>query len=307
MLPPRRLSVSIPPALDGERVGKVLRTSFQLSGTLLRRIKWLEDGILLDGERVTVRHIVRSGQLLSVRVGDEGIKSGIVPSEGCLNIVYEDDDILVVNKQSGVLSHPGHGHFDDTLGNFVAFYYKKIGLTADYHPVHRLDKGTTGLLVIAKHVYAQERLKSALHTADFRRIYLAICDGALQPPNGMVDAPIRPVEGSLIAREVGEGGLPSRTHYETLSHHQGRSLLRLELDTGRTHQIRVHLSHLGCPLTGDFLYGAENRALISRPALHSSELWLRHPVSGKLFHFTAPLPEDMNALLPHSSQPENFF
>ena len=299
MLPPRRLSVTIPPELDGKRVSDAIRTSFKLSGTLLRRIKWLEDGILLDGERVTVRRTVQSGQTLSVRVGDSGIRSGIVPAEGPVDIVYEDEDILVINKQAGILSHPGHGHFDDTLGNFVLHYYQTCGLNADYHPVHRLDKGTTGLLVIAKHIYAQECLKSALHTEDFRRIYLAVCDGTPQPPCGTVDAPIRPVADSLIAREVGNDGLPSRTHYETLSHHNGRTLLRLELDTGRTHQIRVHMAHIGCPLTGDFLYGTEDHSLISRPALHSSELWLRHPVTGELLHLTAPLPDDIQNLLPN--------
>ena len=297
-LPPRRLAVTVPPEMDGWRAGKVIRVSFRLSGTLLRRIKWLEDGILLDGERVTVRRAVKAGQSLSVRVGDDGVKSGIVPAEGPLEIVYEDEDLLVVNKQAGVLSHPGHGHFDDTLGNFVLWYYGQTGLQADYHPVHRLDKGTTGLLVVAKHVYAQECMKAALHTPDFRRVYLAVCDGVPDPPRGVVDAPIRRAEGSLLRREVGEGGLPARTAYETLSVHGGRAFVRLELDTGRTHQIRVHMAHLGCPLTGDFLYGAEDRALISRPALHSAELWLRRPVSGQPLHLTAPLPDDIRALLP---------
>ena len=293
----RRFETVITPQQDGQPVGKVIQTQFGLSGTLLRRIKWLDDGILLDGTRVTVRHPVRTGQTLSVRVGDDGLRSGILPAEGPLDVVYEDEDLLVLNKQAGVLSHPGHGHFDDTLGNFVLAYYKKCGLTADYHPVHRLDKGTTGLLVVAKHVHAQEQCKLALHTPHFRRIYLAVCDGAPTPPSGLVDAPIRMVSGSLMQREVGEGGLPSRTHYETLSHHGPRSLLRLELDTGRTHQIRVHMAHLGCPLTGDFLYGTEDRSLISRPALHSSELFLRHPVTGESLHLTAPLPSDMKALL----------
>lgn len=293
----RRLETVITPQQEGQPAGKVIQARFGLSGTLLRRIKWLEDGILLDGARVTVRQPVRTGQVLSVRVGDSGLRSGILPVPGPLDIVWEDEDLLVLNKQAGVLSHPGHGHFDDTLGNFVLACYQSRGLTADYHPVHRLDKGTTGLLVVAKHVHAQERCKQALHTPDFRRFYLAVCDGAPSPSSGLVSAPIRMVEGSLLQREVGEGGLPSRTHYETLGHFGPRSLLRLELDTGRTHQIRVHMAHLGCPLTGDFLYGTEDRSLIARPALHSSELYLRHPVSGALLHLTAPLPNDMKALL----------
>ena len=293
----RRFEAVISSDLDGATVDKAIQKLFGLSGTLLRRIKWLEDGILLDGTRVTVRHPVRTGQLLSVRAGDNGIRSGIIPAEGPLNILYEDEDLLVLNKQAGVLSHPGHGHFDDTLGNFVLAYYQSCGLEADYHPVHRLDKGTTGLLVVAKHAHAQELCKRSLHSPDFRRIYLAICDGAPPRQRDTVDAPIRMVDGSLMQREVGEGGLPSRTHYELLSQHGPRSLLRLELDTGRTHQIRVHMAHLGCPLTGDFLYGTEDHTLIRRPALHSSELYLRHPITRETLHLTAPLPDDMNKLL----------
>lgn len=295
--PPRRLTFVITPQQAGRTVGKLLRYPIQLSGTLLRRVKWLEDGILLDGQRVTTRAVAHAGQTLSVRLSDDSIRSGITAAPGPIDVVYEDEDLLVLNKAAGILSHPGHGHFDDTLGNFVLWYYRQIGLTADYHPIHRLDKGTTGLIVIAKHVYAQERLKAALHTSHFRRIYLAVCDGAPQPPGGWINAPIRTAGNSILLREVGDGGLPARTHYETLSVHQGRSLLQLELDTGRTHQIRVHLAHLGCPITGDFLYGTENRVLISRPALHSAELWLTHPLSQTVLHLTAPLPEDMKALL----------
>lgn len=292
----RRLEIRIPAEMNGWRVGKAIRQSFRLSGTLLRRIKWLEDGILLDNQRVTVRQTVYSGQLLSVRVGEDEAKSGIVPAPGLLEILYEDEDILILNKQAGVLSHPGHGHFDDTLGNFVMHYYKISGIAADYHPVHRLDKGTTGLMVIAKHIYAQECLRQSLHTADFRRIYLAICDGVPTPLSGVIEKPIRKVEGSLLKREVGEGGQEARTSYKTISVYQNRGLVQLELDTGRTHQIRVHMACIGCPLTGDYLYGQEDQNMISRPALHSSELILRHPVTGQMLHISCPLPADMEKL-----------
>ena len=168
-LPPRRLERLVPPEMDSWRVGKVIRCSFRRSGTLLRRIKWRDDGILLDGERVTVRRTVRSGQLLSVRVGDDGAKSGIVPAPGPLDIVYEDGDLVVVNKAAGVPVHPGPGHFSDTVGNFLLYHYDAEGEEADFHPVHRLDRGTSGLLAAAKHPHAQEVLKNQLHTNALRR------------------------------------------------------------------------------------------------------------------------------------------
>ena len=149
---------------------------------------------------------------------------------------------------------------------------------------------------MAKHPHAQEVLKNQLHTPDFRRVYLAVCEGAPAPAAGVVDAPLGPRPGSLVEQMVRPDGKEARTRYETLEVYGGRALLRLELDTGRTHQIRVHMAHLGHPLTGDFLYGAEAPELISRPALHSAELTLRHPVTGELLSFRAPMPEDMERL-----------
>ena len=166
-----------------------------------------------------------------------------------------------------------------------------------FHPVHRLDKGTSGLLVAAKHPHAQEKLKNQLHTGDFRRVYLAVCDGIPPEPAGMIDAPIGPAEGSLTAREVRPDGKPARTHYKVVRTWGSRALVELELETGRTHQIRVHMAHIGCPLTGDFLYGAEDKALIGRPALHSARLELTHPVTGERLAFSVPLPADMAALI----------
>ena len=280
---------------------QLLRRRLGLSGTVLRRVKWLEDGITLDGARVNVRVRVREGQTLAVRMTDPSPTSGVVPAEGPLDILYEDGDLIVLNKAPGVLVHPGHGHFDDTLGNFLMHYYKTSGEESDFHPVHRLDKGTSGLVAVAKHPHAQEKLKNQLHTGDFLRVYLAVCDGAPPAPSGVVDAPIGRAEGSLMKREVRPDGQPARTHYQVLRAWGPRSLVELELETGRTHQIRVHMAHIGCPLTGDFLYGTENRALISRPALHSARLELLHPITGERLSFTAPLPADMAAMIPEEN------
>ena len=293
----RRLELTVTPDLAGARVGTLLKRCLHLSGTVVRRIKWLEDGILLDGVRVNTRCLPRAGQVLSVRLSDPERRSGIVPAPGPLDIVYEDEDLVVVNKAAGVPVHPGPGHFSDTIGNFLLHYYDLVGVEADFHPVHRLDRGTSGLLAVAKHAHAQEVLKRQLHTPAFRRLYLAVCQGAPEPPAGVVDAPLGPKPGSLVEQMVRPDGKPARTRYETLAMYGDRALLRLELDTGRTHQIRVHMAYLGRPLTGDFLYGEEDRQLIPRPALHSWRLSFQHPISGRELTFTAPMPADMRGLL----------
>ncbi len=302
MKPPRRLTHTVAEEEAGRKVSSLLRYSMGLSGTVLRRVKWLPDGILLDGVRVTTRTTASPGQVLSVLVGDAEVKSGILPAVGPLNIIYEDDDFLVINKAPGVPVHPGPGHYDDTLGNFLMKYYETSGILADFHPIHRLDKGTSGLMTVAKYPHAQEKLKNQLHTGAFRRTYLAVCTRTPQPPDGTVDAPIGRVDGSLIAQQVQQDGKRAVTHYRTLSTAPGASLIELTLDTGRTHQIRVHMAHLGCPLVGDFLYGTEERERIARPALHSWKLSLRHPVTEKELSFTAPLPQDMAALLEISAE-----
>ena len=299
----RYLTVTITPELAGLEVNTLLRRHLGLSGAVLRRVKWLDDGITLDGVRVNVRVRAEAGQTLSVRLTDplrwaSAGFPGVVPVEGPLDIVYEDQDLIVVNKAPGVLVHPGHGHFDDTLGNFLMYHYKMSGDESGFHPVHRLDKGTSGLMVAAKHAHAQERLKNQLHTGDFRRVYLAVCDGVPPEPAGVIDAPIGPAEGSLTAREVRPGGKPARTYYQVAEAWDSRALVELELATGRTHQIRVHMAYIGCPLPGDFLYGTENNDLIRRPALHSARLALTHPVTGERLNFSIPLPADMAALIP---------
>ena len=293
----RYLNWTVSPELAGIKVDTLLKRHLNLSGTVVRRIKWLEDGILVDGVRVNTRFVPRAGQVLSVRLSDPERRSGIVPAPGPLDLVYEDEDLVVLNKAPGVPVHPGPGHFDDTICNFLLYYYDSVGIEADAHPVHRLDRGTSGLLAVAKHAHAQEVLKNQLHTAAFRREYLAVCRGAPSPAAGVVDAPLGPKPGSLVEQMVRPDGKPARTRYETLAVYGGRALLRLELDTGRTHQIRVHLAHLGHPLLGDFLYGAEEPDLIPRPALHSWRLALRHPITGKELLFTAPVPADMAGLL----------
>lgn len=303
----RRLELHVGPELAGIRVDTLLKRRLGLSGTVVRRIKWLPDGILVDGRRVNTRYVPQAGEVLSVRLSDPERRSGIVPAPGPLDIVYEDPDLLVLNKAPGVAVHPGPGHYDDTIGNFLLYYYDLKGEEGDFHPVHRLDRGTSGLMVVARHPHAQEVLKGQLHTADFCRTYLAVCEGAPEPATGTVDAPLGPRDGSLVEQCVRPDGKPARTWYETVRRAGDYSLLRLKLETGRTHQIRVHLAWLGHPLVGDFLYGRECPEVIRRPALHSAELSFRHPITGARLSFSQPLPEDMADLLadclPSSADP----
>ena len=293
----RRLELPITAELAGIKVDTLLKKRLGLSGTVVRRVKWLPEGILLDGVRVNTRVCPVEGQVLSVQLSDPERRSGILPAPGQLDIVYEDEDIIVLNKAPGLSVHPGPGHFSDTLGNFLLYYYDQSGQECDFHPVHRLDRGTSGLMVAAKHPHAQEVLKNQLHTEDFRREYLAVCEGVPSPAEGTVDAPLGPKPGSLVEQWVTPEGKSARTHYRVLEVNKGRALLHLRLDTGRTHQIRVHMAHLGHPLTGDFLYGTEDHDLIPRPALHSAFLSFRHPVSGEKLNFSIPLPKDMEGLL----------
>lgn len=288
----RRLELVLGPEDGGVKVDTLLRRRLHLSSTVIRRIKWLPDGILVDGARVNTAFRPREGQTLSVRLSDPERRSGVRPAPGPLDIVYEDGDLLILNKAPGVPVHPGPGHFDDTIGNFLLYYYDQEGIEGDFHPVHRLDRGTSGLMAVAKHPHAQEVLKGQLHTPAFRRVYLAVCDGAPQPPSGTVDAPLGPREGSLVEQMVRPDGKAARTRYETLSRSGGRSLVRLELDTGRTHQIRVHMAHIGHPILGDTVYGAKKPVPgLQGQCLHAVGLRFLHPRTGELVELWCDLPE----------------
>lgn len=292
----RQLTLAVYPDLAGRTVDVLLRRELALSGTQIKQAKALPDGILLDGVPVFVNVQTSAGQILTVRLdgGEEG--SGLIPVEGPVPVVYEDGDLLVVNKPAGLAVHPGPGHHTDTLGNFLTWKYKE---ESDFvlRAVNRLDRGTSGLMVLARHAYAQERLTATLHTGAFTRTYLAVCEGIPEPPRGVVDGPIGRAEGEVLRRVVRPDGAPARTHYQVEGVFCGRALVRLKLETGRTHQIRVHMAHLGHPLTGDFLYGIEDHALIGRTALHAAEVSFCQPVTGKRLSFSAKLPADIEKLI----------
>ena len=221
----------------------------------------------------------------------------MVPTPGPLDIVYEDGDLLVLNKAPGVLVHPGPGHYSDTLCNYIAWYYKKAGIAADVHPVQRLDKGTSGLLVVAKHPHAQEQLKRQLHTPAFRRIYLAVCEGSPRPAEGRIDAPIGRVSPapSWPARWTLRASPPPPA--TGAPHRAGPRLVELGWTPAAPTRSGCTWPTPATPLIGDFLYGTEDHSLISRPALHSARLSLRHPRHREPMAWEQPLPEDMARLV----------
>ena len=212
-----------------------------------------------------------------------------------LDVVYEDEHLLILNKPAGMTAHASN-FLPDTPTVAGALAYQR-GPDFIFHVVNRLDKGTTGLMAVAKSGYIHDRLRRTLHTDGFYREYRAVCVGCPEPPAGTIDAPIGRDETSAVRRMVRSDGQRAVSHYEVLSQRDGLSFVKLQPETGRTHQLRVHMAHIGCPLAGDWLYGTEDPDLISRPALHAYALALTHPVTGTHLYFTAPTPADMEKLI----------
>lgn len=292
----RILTHTVLPEEEGRMVKGILRGSLQLSYTLLKSLKWRENAILLNGQSVHVNAIVHAGDVVSVALSERTPREDLYcENTAAPNIVYEDEDLLVLNKPAGVAMHP---KADDAAAPSLAVMLTGyLGEGSVPHFVSRLDKGTSGLLIAAKSGYVHDRLRRALHSSELRREYRAVAVGQVTPPRGVIDAPISRADGSIIRRCVREDGLVSRTEYEVLQTTERFTLLRLRPETGRTHQLRVHMAYLGHPLAGDWLYGTEDKNLIARPALHSYELWFTQPITGQELHFTAPIPQDMQRLL----------
>lgn len=287
---PRLLHCTVPPEKNGRTVKGLLKSEFHMAEGYIAALKLRPDGIRLDGERVHTNVPVRAGQVLTARVDDPD-RNAAAPILCPLSLVYEDEDLAVIDKPAGMLVHGPEGQGAPTLANALAARWDG----ASFHPVHRLDRGTSGLIVVAKSRYVSELLRRSLHTEDFIREYLALAVGQPEPASGSLTMPIGPCEGERPRRCVRSDGQAARTDYETLAVFPGGSLLRLRLFTGRSHQIRVHLSAIGHPLFGDALYGGP--AELPRPALHSAFLRLRQPVTGELLHLHAPLPPDLQAFL----------
>ncbi len=284
----KTVSVTVPPCWDGAMAKRFLRGYYGLSHRLLVSLKAAPMGITMDGSLLRAIDPVRAGSVITLRLPEDQRRPA--PVELPLQVVYEDGDLLIVNKTPFLPVHPVHGHLDDTLANAVAAYLGPKGEACAFRPIYRLDRDTSGLLVAAKHSYAASRLAKGIGKS-----YYAVIQGELEG-NGKIDAPIRRREGFGIQREVGEGGVPAVTHWEALGSGRGHTLLRVKLETGRTHQIRVHFSSLHMPLAGDDMYGGA-RQWIFRQALHCGEVRFQHPVTNAPVALRCPFPQDFLQLL----------
>ncbi len=281
---------------DGRALRTYLLGELRLSGRLLSHLKHRDDGIRVNGERVTVRYILRVGDILELSDGDTETNESLEPTEIPVTVLFESDDALLVAKPPHMPTHPSHGHRDDTLANALAFLYR--GTPFVFRPINRLDRDTSGVVLIAKNQRAASFFADAMKRGEFEKTYLAVAEGAL-PPRGSIEKPIRRAEKSIILRTVcagtDDGAQYAKTEYTVLASANGASFVRVRPMTGRTHQIRVHLASLGAPIIGDSLYGRGSE-LINRQALHAYSLSFPLP-SGERICVKAPLPEDISALL----------
>ena len=240
------------------------------------------------------------GDILQIHIIEETSSEHILPVELPLNIVYEDDDIMVINKPAGMPIHPSMNNRNNTLGNAVAFYFASQHIPFVFRCINRLDRDTSGLTIIAKHMVSAGILSAMVAekgSAGICREYLAIVRGHMLPSAGTIDAPLSRKPGSIIERTIDfQNGEHAVTHYRVLAEANGHSLISLILETGRTHQIRIHLKYLGYPLIGDYLYNPD-LDYITRQALHSYRLTFPHPITGSQLDLTAPLPEDMEHIV----------
>lgn len=277
---------------EGRAVRSVVPRRFHLGEHAFRRLK-VQQAILLDGQVVRADHILRAGQTVQIRL-ENGVQAPQTAPSSLIR--YMDEDLLIVCKDAPLATLPGAHTGNDTLRERLARALGEDPQSFCYHPVNRLDKGTSGLMCVARHAHAQRLLAAQLHSGRFVREYLAVTEGIPAEPCGTIDAPIARL-GNGARRAVREDGQRAVTHYRVERTCGGRALLRLWLDTGRTHQIRVHLCFIGCPIVGDYLYGKPCPSLGGRFALHSARLSCTQPLTGAPIEREAPLPDALAALL----------
>ena len=272
----------------GMQIGDFLRSQ-GYSRHVIIHLKKTEHGILLNGEWAYVGQTLKEVDVLEIHIIEEEFSEQIVARELPLTIIYEDEDLMVINKPADMPIHPSINNYDNTLANALMWYFEKQGQPFVYRCINRLDRDTTGLLIVAKNMLSGGILSDMSKKREIHREYLALAEGKV-PESGVIDAPIARKEESVIERCVDfEKGDRAVTHFWRLDEWNGYSLVRLKLETGRTHQIRVHMKYIGHPLTGDYLYNPDYR-ILDHQALHSWKLAFRHPITGEQMQFRADPP-----------------
>ncbi len=293
------MKIVITESENGKTVKELIRNGLGLSGTLVKELKRLEDGILLNGTRVTVRAVLNTGDILEIACERENESSTVIPQEGECDIICEDESIIAFRKPSGMPTHPSRGHLTDTLANAAAYIFAKRGVPFVFRAITRLDNDVSGIVLCAANKMCAARLSADIAKGRIKKYYLALCDGAPMSAGtcGTVRGYVRREQTSIITRVFspdGEGAL-AITEYKVLAENGSRSLLLLSPITGRTHQLRLTAAYLGCPICGDGFYGNEDTA--ARCMLHAARLELYHPASGKETVLYAPLYPDMEKLI----------
>lgn len=284
----------------GLSIKEILIDELGFSKRAIAALKARPDGILLNGKHATVRAKVNEGDVLIINCEDMGSnEEKLVPSSTLPDIIYEDEHIVAVNKPPFMPTHQSQGHFYDTLANSLAYYYTKQGRPFVFRSVNRLDRNTSGVVLVAKSRIAAAKLSEEMKRDGIKKSYIAILDGTLEQNLGTIETYIRRAQKSIILREVCgecEDGKIAITNYRVLARANGLTLVEAEPRTGRTHQLRVHFSHLGAPILGDDLYGSAS-PLIERHALHARKLNFVHPDSRKVISIQADLPSDMREII----------
>lgn len=278
------------------KLREYLRKNAKLSGRLIKGAAI--DGRIKVNEKITkLNYVLKTNDIISFKVEKEESQN-IEPEKIDLDIRYEDEDLIVINKMPGLVVHPTKSYPSGTLANGLLYYFKEKGENCIVRLVSRLDMDTSGLIIVAKNQFSHMSLARDMQSENFKKSYMAVVHGKLKDKKGTIDLPIYRTNDGSIKRIVDERGQSSITHYRSLESYKDAELLELTLETGRTHQIRVHLSHLGHPIYGDTLYGIEeDKELISRQALHAYKLSLPHPRTGEILNLESELPEDIKELI----------
>lgn len=290
----------ITPDQDGMTVRAFLLQHLKPSSKMLKYLKYRPDGICVNGAHCTVRYILKVGDVLTVAIQDADASDRVTPVELPIDILYEDEELVVPSKSAQMPTHPSHDHYDDTVANALAYRYQEKGVPFVFRPINRLDRNTSGLLLVARNKLSAGRLTRALESGRIEKRYLAVLDGEMTTTEGMIDACLHRTAKSIIVREVCSPDAPdadaARTEYKVLAAMNGHTLVEARPITGRTHQLRVHFASLGHPITGDDLYGTPSE-LINRHALHAISLTFPHPTTNEIMTLDAPLPRDLSDLI----------